>query len=162
MAKSGSHPKATELNRKNPSPGLARKQPCFRYSRSHRCSLLGFWLLKRLEMDTSSRISKIRSNERERLHGPPWLKALQRALLSCTYTMLDYAQTGLIAAVFFFKMMEWWYQSAEERVSAPTVYPPPPPPPAPKLHVHIAPQNNMFFLSSFSHLHLEWPAIIFY
>ncbi|KAJ6421744.1 hypothetical protein OIU84_029017 [Salix udensis] len=84
-------------------------------------------------MDTSSRISKIRSNERERLHGPPWLKALQRALLSCTYTMLDYAQTGLIAAVFFFKMMEWWYQSAEERMSAPTVYPPPPPPPAPKL-----------------------------
>ncbi|KAJ6422727.1 PEROXISOME BIOGENESIS PROTEIN 12 [Salix koriyanagi] len=84
-------------------------------------------------MDTSSRISKIRSNERERLHGPPWLKALQRALLSCTYTMLDYAQTGLIAAVFFFKMMEWWYQSAEERMSAPTVYPPPPPPPAPKV-----------------------------
>ncbi|KAJ6290229.1 hypothetical protein OIU78_026029 [Salix suchowensis] len=83
-------------------------------------------------MDTSSRISKIRSNERERLHGPPWSKALQRALLSCTYTMLDYAQTGLIAAVFFFKMMEWWYQSAEERMSAPTVYPPPPPPPAPK------------------------------
>ncbi|KAJ6290227.1 hypothetical protein OIU78_026027 [Salix suchowensis] len=83
-------------------------------------------------MDTSSRISKIRSNERERLHGPPWLKALQRALLSCTYTMLDYAQTGLIAAVFFFKMMEWWYQSAEERMSAPTVYPPSPPPPAPK------------------------------
>ncbi|KAJ6370046.1 hypothetical protein OIU76_028336 [Salix suchowensis] len=83
-------------------------------------------------MDTCSRISKIRSNERERLHGPPWLKALQRALLSCTYTMLDYAQTGLIAAVFFFKMMEWWYQSAEERMSAPTVYPPPPPPPAPK------------------------------
>ncbi|KAJ6371429.1 hypothetical protein OIU77_001856 [Salix suchowensis] len=83
-------------------------------------------------MDTCSRISKIRNNERERLHGPPWLKALQRALLSCTYTMLDYAQTGLIAAVFFFKMMEWWYQSAEERMSAPTVYPPPPPPPAPK------------------------------
>ncbi|RVW23756.1 Peroxisome biogenesis protein 12 [Vitis vinifera] len=55
--------------------------------------------------------------------------ALQGALLSCTYTMLDYAQTGLIAAVFFFKMMEWWYQSAEERMSAPTVYPPPPPPP---------------------------------
>ncbi|KAJ6371427.1 hypothetical protein OIU77_001854 [Salix suchowensis] len=56
-------------------------------------------------MDTSSRISKIRSNERERLHGPPWSKALQRALLSCTYTMLDYAQTGLIAAVFFFKVL---------------------------------------------------------
>ncbi|GMN25764.1 hypothetical protein TIFTF001_001063 [Ficus carica] len=80
-------------------------------------------------MDTSSRISKIRSHERERLRGPPWLKAVQRLLLSCTYTVLDYAQTGLIAAVFFFKMMEWWYQSAEERMSAPTVYPPPPPPP---------------------------------
>ncbi|XP_043720628.1 peroxisome biogenesis protein 12 [Telopea speciosissima] len=84
-------------------------------------------------MDTSSRISRIRSRERERLRGPPWLKALQRVLLSCIYTMLDYAQTGLIAAVFFFKMMEWWYQSAEERMSAPTVYPPPPPPPPPKV-----------------------------
>ncbi|KAH8491182.1 hypothetical protein H0E87_023354 [Populus deltoides] len=84
-------------------------------------------------MDTSSRISKIRSNERDRLRGPPWLKTLQGALLSCAYTMLDYAQTGLIAAVFIFKMMEWWYQSAEERMSAPTVYPPPPPPPPPKV-----------------------------
>ncbi|KAL0005432.1 hypothetical protein SO802_012993 [Lithocarpus litseifolius] len=84
-------------------------------------------------MDTSSRISKIRSRERERLRGPPWLKAVQGALLSCMYTALDYAQTGLIAAVFFFKMMEWWYQSAEERMSAPTVYPPPPPPPPPKV-----------------------------
>ncbi|CAI0385203.1 unnamed protein product [Linum tenue] len=84
-------------------------------------------------MDTSSRISKIRSRERERLRGPPWLKAVQGALLRCSYTMLDYAQTGLIAAVFFFKMMEWWYQSAEERMSAPTVYPPPPPPPPPKV-----------------------------
>lgn len=83
-------------------------------------------------MDNSSRISKIRSRERERLLGPLWLKKLQGALLSCAYTMLDYAQTGLIAAVFFFKMMEWWYQSAEERMSAPTVYPPPPPPPPPK------------------------------
>ncbi|KAL5566857.1 hypothetical protein UlMin_030021 [Ulmus minor] len=84
-------------------------------------------------MDTSSRISKIRNRERERLHGPPWLKAIQGVLLKCTYTMLDYAQTGLIAAVFFFKMMEWWYQSAEERMSAPTVYPPPPPPPPPQV-----------------------------
>lgn len=84
-------------------------------------------------MDTSSRISKIRSRERERLRGPPWLKALQGTLLSGAYTVLDYAQTGLIAAVFFFKMMEWWYQSAEERMSAPTVYPPPPPPPPPKV-----------------------------
>ncbi|XP_050221718.1 peroxisome biogenesis protein 12 [Mercurialis annua] len=84
-------------------------------------------------MDTSSRISKIRSRERERLRGPPWLKTLQGALLRCTYTVLDYSQTGLIAAVFFFKMMEWWYQSAEERMSAPTVYPPPPPPPPPKV-----------------------------
>ncbi|XAR65783.1 hypothetical protein NMG60_11011724 [Bertholletia excelsa] len=83
-------------------------------------------------MDTSSRISKIRSRERASLCGPPWLKAIQGALLSCTYTVLDYAQTSLIAAVFFFKMMEWWYQSAEERMSAPTVYPPPPPPPPPK------------------------------
>ncbi|XP_027104596.2 peroxisome biogenesis protein 12-like [Coffea arabica] len=84
-------------------------------------------------MDTSSRISKIRSRERERLRGPPWLKAVQGALLSSMYAVLDYAQTGLIAAVFFFKMMEWWYQSAEERMSAPTVYPPPPPPPPPKV-----------------------------
>lgn len=84
-------------------------------------------------MDTSSRISKIRNRERERLRGPPWLKAVQRALLKCTYALLDYAQTGLIAAVFIFKMMEWWYQSAEERMSAPTVYPPPPPPPPPKV-----------------------------
>ncbi|KAI9078421.1 hypothetical protein K1719_039640 [Acacia pycnantha] len=84
-------------------------------------------------MDTSSRISKIRSRERERLRGPQWLKTLQGGLLSCTYTILDYAQTGLIASVFFFKMMEWWYQSAEERMSAPTVYPPPPPPPPPKV-----------------------------
>ncbi|CAN1765729.1 Peroxisome biogenesis protein 12 [Linum perenne] len=84
-------------------------------------------------MDTSSRISKIRTRERERLRGPPWLKALQGAILRGSYTVLDYAQTGLIAAVFVFKMMEWWYQSAEERMSAPTVYPPPPPPPPPKV-----------------------------
>ncbi|KAF6156255.1 hypothetical protein GIB67_030258 [Kingdonia uniflora] len=56
-------------------------------------------------MDTSSRISRIRSHERDRLRGPPWLKAVQRVLLSCIYTSLDYAQTGLIAAVFFFKMI---------------------------------------------------------
>ncbi|KAF8107718.1 hypothetical protein N665_0118s0081 [Sinapis alba] len=54
-------------------------------------------------MDTSSRISKIRSHERERLRGPPWLKTVQGALLSCSYAVLDYAQTGLIAAVFIFK-----------------------------------------------------------
>ncbi|KAM7251930.1 hypothetical protein ACFE04_023813 [Oxalis oulophora] len=84
-------------------------------------------------MDTSSRISKIRNRERERLRGPPWLKTVQGALLSCSYAVLDYAQTGLIAAVFIFKMMEWWYQSAEEKMSAPTVYPPPPPPPRPKV-----------------------------
>ncbi|KAK8589577.1 hypothetical protein V6N13_088395 [Hibiscus sabdariffa] len=84
-------------------------------------------------MDTSSRISKIRSRERERLRGPPWVKAVQGALLKCAYVVLDYAQTGLIAAVFIFKMMEWWYQSAEERMSAPTVYPPPPPPPPSKV-----------------------------
>ncbi|KAK8633962.1 hypothetical protein V6N13_014791 [Hibiscus sabdariffa] len=84
-------------------------------------------------MDTSSRISKIRSRERERLRGPPWVKAVQGALLKCAYVVLDYSQTGLIAAVFIFKMMEWWYQSAEERMSAPTVYPPPPPPPPPKV-----------------------------
>ncbi|PKA65116.1 Peroxisome biogenesis protein 12 [Apostasia shenzhenica] len=84
-------------------------------------------------MDSSSKISRIRSGELERLRGPLWLKTVQRLLLSCVYTTLDYAQTGLIAAVFFFKMMEWWYQSAEERMSAPTVYPPPPPPPPPKV-----------------------------
>ncbi|KNA15491.1 hypothetical protein SOVF_097830 isoform C, partial [Spinacia oleracea] len=85
------------------------------------------------QMDASSRISRMRSRERERLRGPPWLKKLQGALLSCMYAALDYSQTGLIAAVFVFKMMEWWYQSAEERMSAPTIYPPPPPPPAPKV-----------------------------
>ncbi|KAH9292531.1 hypothetical protein KI387_042279, partial [Taxus chinensis] len=57
----------------------------------------------------------------------------QRLLLHSLYTTLDYAQNGLIAAVFFFKMMEWWYQSAEERLTSPTVYPPPPPPPQPKV-----------------------------
>ncbi|KAL5990354.1 hypothetical protein ACLOJK_011254 [Asimina triloba] len=90
-------------------------------------------------MDSSSRIQRIRSRERERLRGPPWLKTLQRVLISCVYTTLDYAQTGLIAAVFFFKMMEWWYQSAEERMSAPTVYPPPPPPPPPKVAIEGIP-----------------------
>lgn len=84
-------------------------------------------------MDASSRISRMRNREREGLRGPPWLKKLQGALLSCMYAVLDYSQTGLIAAVFVFKMMEWWYQSAEERMSAPTIYPPPPPPPAPKV-----------------------------
>ncbi|MCI11106.1 peroxisome biogenesis protein 12-like [Trifolium medium] len=59
-------------------------------------------------MDASSRISKIRSRERERLRGPQWIKTLQGALLSCTYTVLDYAQTGLIAAVFFFKCPIWY------------------------------------------------------
>ncbi|KAL6556384.1 ubiquitin-protein ligase peroxin 12 [Orobanche gracilis] len=54
-------------------------------------------------MDTSSRISKIRSRERERIRGPPWLKVIQGGLLTCTYAVLDYAQTGLIAAVFLFK-----------------------------------------------------------
>ncbi|MED6131130.1 ubiquitin-protein ligase peroxin 12, variant 2 [Stylosanthes scabra] len=62
-------------------------------------------------MDTSSRISKIRSRERERLRGPQWLKTLQGALLSCMYTVLDYAQTGLIAAVFFFKV-RWPFLSS--------------------------------------------------
>ena len=32
------------------------------------------------------------------------VQTLQGALLSCAYTMLDYAQTGLIAAVFIFKV----------------------------------------------------------
>lgn len=31
-------------------------------------------------------------------------QTLQGALLSCSYAVLDYAQTGLIAAVFFFKV----------------------------------------------------------
>lgn len=31
-------------------------------------------------------------------------QALQGGLLSCAYAVLDYAQTGLIAAVFFFKV----------------------------------------------------------
>ncbi|MBA0803650.1 hypothetical protein Gohar_013840, partial [Gossypium harknessii] len=63
-------------------------------------------------MDTSSRISKIRNRERERLPGPPWLKAVQGALLKCTYAVLDYAQTGLIAAVFIFKVsVVYWLLS---------------------------------------------------
>nr|VDC81318.1 unnamed protein product [Brassica rapa] len=94
-------------------------------------------------MDTSSRISKIRNHERERLRGPPWLKTVQGALLTCSYAVLDYAQTGLIAAVFIFKMMEWWYQSAEERLTAPTVYPPPPPPPAPKVFISIVAKEGI-------------------
>jgi hypothetical protein len=32
------------------------------------------------------------------------LQTMQRVLLNCMYTSLDYAQTGLIAAVFFFKV----------------------------------------------------------
>ncbi|KAJ8452424.1 hypothetical protein Cgig2_000013 [Carnegiea gigantea] len=55
-------------------------------------------------MDASSRISRMRSRERERLRGPPWLKKLQGALLTCMYAVLDYAQTGLIASVFIFKV----------------------------------------------------------
>lgn len=31
-------------------------------------------------------------------------QAIQGGILTCLYTMLDYAQTGLIAAVFFFKV----------------------------------------------------------
>lgn len=31
-------------------------------------------------------------------------QAVQSALLTSTYAVLDYAQTGLIAAVFFFKV----------------------------------------------------------
>ncbi|CDP06503.1 unnamed protein product [Coffea canephora] len=93
------------------------------------CKEVFFWSVSlAIPIDTSSRISKIRSRKRERLHGPPWLKAVQGALLSSMYAVLDYAQTGLIAT-----MMEGWYQSAEERMSAPTVYPPPPPSPPPKV-----------------------------
>lgn len=32
------------------------------------------------------------------------VQTVQKLLLSCIYTTLDYAQTGLIAAVFFFKV----------------------------------------------------------
>ena len=32
------------------------------------------------------------------------IQTLQGTLLSCSYAVLDYAQTGLIAAVFFFKV----------------------------------------------------------
>ncbi|RZC81428.1 hypothetical protein C5167_044009 [Papaver somniferum] len=79
-------------------------------------------------MDASARISKIRSNERGRLRGPPWLKAVQRVVLSCMYTSLDCKKWSYCSG-----MMEWWYQSAAERMSAPTAYPPPPPPPPPKV-----------------------------
>uniref|UniRef100_A0A0D9XKF6 Peroxisome biogenesis protein 12 n=1 Tax=Leersia perrieri TaxID=77586 RepID=A0A0D9XKF6_9ORYZ len=108
--------------------GTAFYSPALHVLGLHVCRTTGQEL-----MDSSSRISRIRNREFERLRGPPWLKTVQRVLLNCMYTSLDYAQTGLIAAVFFFKMMEWWYQSAEERMSAPTVYPPPPPPPLPKV-----------------------------
>eukprot|EP00252_Welwitschia_mirabilis_P020611 TRINITY_DN5085_c0_g1_i1.p1 TRINITY_DN5085_c0_g1~~TRINITY_DN5085_c0_g1_i1.p1 ORF type:complete len:272 (+),score=34.72 TRINITY_DN5085_c0_g1_i1:392-1207(+) len=84
-------------------------------------------------MDIASRNARNRTREYERLRGPPWFKTCQRVLLGSLYTTLDYAQNGLIAAVFLFKMMEWWYQSAEERITSPAVYPPPPPPPQPKV-----------------------------
>ncbi|KAL0382712.1 UNVERIFIED_CONTAM: Peroxisome biogenesis protein 12 [Sesamum calycinum] len=85
-------------------------------------------------MDTSSRISKIRSRERERLRGSPWLKALQGGLLSCAYAVLDYAQTGLIAAVFFFKVNDGMVVPVcrGKNVSSNRI-PPPPPPPPPKV-----------------------------
>lgn len=102
--------------------------PALHIMRVHVCRATGQEL-----MDVSSRNARNRIREYERLRGPPWLQTCQRVLLNMLYTTLDYAQNGLIAAVFFFKMMEWWYQSAEERISSPTVYPPPPPPPQPKV-----------------------------
>lgn len=41
-------------------------------------------------MDTSSRISRIRSRERERLRGPPWLKVLESGhfLMSLSWCFL--------------------------------------------------------------------------
>ncbi|KAI5412894.1 ubiquitin-protein ligase peroxin 12 [Lathyrus oleraceus] len=44
---------------------------------------------------------------------------LQGALLSCTYTVLDYAQTGLIAAVFFFKVAKEGVQLPPDRTVCP-------------------------------------------
>lgn len=102
--------------------------PALHINRVHVCRATGQEL-----MDVSSRNARSRTREYERLRGPPWLQTCQRVLLNMLYTTLDYAQNGLIAAVFFFKMMEWWYQSAEERITSPTVYPPPPPPPQPKV-----------------------------
>ncbi|KAL3702314.1 hypothetical protein R1sor_020336 [Riccia sorocarpa] len=84
-------------------------------------------------MDASRQIAERRKREFERLRGSPILKTIQRGLLRTAYGFLDYAQSGLIAAVFIFKMVEWWYQSAEQRLISPTVYPPPPPPPPPKV-----------------------------
>ncbi|KAJ7513720.1 hypothetical protein O6H91_23G011900 [Diphasiastrum complanatum] len=84
-------------------------------------------------MDTTKRIEERREYDYNRLRGSPSFQAFQRGALRSMYAVLDYAQTGLIAAVFLFKMVEWWYQSAEERVTSQTVYPPPPPPPAPKV-----------------------------
>lgn len=102
--------------------------PALHAMRVHVCRATGQEL-----MDASSRNARSRFNGSERVHGTPWLQTFQGLLLHSLYTTLDYAQNGLIAAVFFFKMMEWWYQSAEERLSSPTVYPPPPPPPQPKV-----------------------------
>ncbi|KAL3691530.1 hypothetical protein R1sor_005181 [Riccia sorocarpa] len=84
-------------------------------------------------MDASKQIAERRKREFGRLRGSPILKTIQRGLLRTAYGFLDYAQSGLIAAVFIFKMVEWWYQSAEQRLISPTVYPPPPPPPPPKV-----------------------------
>ncbi|CAM6092311.1 unnamed protein product [Calypogeia fissa] len=84
-------------------------------------------------IDASRVIAESRRREFERLRGPPIVQSVQRALLRTAYGVLDYAQSGLIAAVFIFKMVEWWYQSAEQRVSAPAIYPPPPAPPPPKV-----------------------------
>ncbi|CAM6052070.1 unnamed protein product [Sphagnum compactum] len=84
-------------------------------------------------MDSTKVIEERRNREFHRLRGPPFAQALQRVMLRTAYTVLDYAQTGLIASVFLFKMVEWWYQSAEQRVTAPSIYPPPPPPPQPKV-----------------------------
>ncbi|KAK4435948.1 Peroxisome biogenesis protein 12 [Sesamum alatum] len=107
----------------------------FAYQLLYLLDATGFYFtgLHALEFMFAEQLGQELPGKRERLRGSPWLKALQGGLLSCAYAVLDYAQTGLIAAVFFFKMMEWWYQSAEERMSAPTVYPPPPPPPPPKV-----------------------------
>lgn len=44
------------------------------------------------------------------------LQAVQRVFLSCAYTTLDYAQTGLIAAVFFFKVCPTIYYQRESRI----------------------------------------------
>ncbi|GBG91099.1 hypothetical protein CBR_g51833 [Chara braunii] len=60
------------------------------------------------------------------------LAAIRKMISRLILATLDYAQTGLIGAVFAFKVLEWWYRTAEQNMAVPKVFPPPPPPPPPR------------------------------